>query len=113
MIDTLSTEMRSHVLTPMHHLRRHIDAFLTFLIRPSPQKDVSLGNPFPTPHVAGWTSLYSMVTFRPDVGYAEALRKERSQKKVVAGLGWIGATGLGVAAVAVGFRAWRTWAQRA
>jgi kynurenine 3-monooxygenase len=41
-----------------------------------------------------------MVTFRPDVGYAEALRRERWQKDV---LGWgvwvagVGLTGLAVA----------------
>ena len=29
-----------------------------------------------------------MVTFRPDVGYAEALRKESWQKDMVSAVGW-------------------------
>lgn len=48
-----------------------------------------------------------MVTFRPDVGYAEALRRERWQKDV---LGWgvwaggVGAVGLAAAGVLTAFR---------
>ena len=54
-----------------------------------------------------------MVTFRPDVGYAEALRKEKSQKKVVAGLGYASAVGAAVGVAVVGFKAYRMYAQRA
>jgi len=46
-----------------------------------------------------------MVTFRPDVSYKEALRKERAQKEVVAGLAWaLGGTAgvLGTAGLAWG-----------
>jgi hypothetical protein len=46
-----------------------------------------------------------MVTFRPDVSYKEALRKERAQKEVVAALAWaLGGTAgvLGTAGLAWG-----------
>jgi kynurenine 3-monooxygenase len=88
--------MRSTVLSPLHHLRRHLDSLLSKLLsRPSTSaQTLSLTNPFPTKRVKGWTSLYEMVTFRPDVGYAEALRRERWQKDV---LGWgVWAGGVGV-----------------
>lgn len=111
--------MRSSVLSPLHILRRHFDSFLSrtlgYIIPSSSSTSVntsstssgssalalSLTDPFPTKHVKGWTSLYEMVTFRPDVGYAEALRKERWQKEVVAigvwgmGAGMVGLVGLG------------------
>jgi kynurenine 3-monooxygenase len=88
--------MRSTVLSPLHHLRRHLDSFLSKVLpRPSASSmALSLSNPFPTKRVTGWTSLYEMVTFRPDVGYSEALRRERWQKEV---LGWgvcVGGVGL-------------------
>lgn len=42
-----------------------------------------------------------MVTFRPDVGYSEALRRENWQKDVIGRIAWTGGvglvTGLGVA----------------
>lgn len=41
-----------------------------------------------------------MVTFRPDVGYSEALRKERWQKDVVGYTGWIGSA-IGISAAGV------------
>ena len=55
---------------------------------------LSLTNPFPTKRVTGWTSLYEMVTFRPDVGYAEALRRERWQKNVLHYGVWVGGAGI-------------------
>jgi len=55
---------------------------------------LSLTNPFPTKRVTGWTSLYEMVTFRPDVGYAEALRRERWQKDVLHYGVWVGGAGI-------------------
>ncbi|ORY32327.1 kynurenine 3-monooxygenase [Naematelia encephala] len=95
------TEMRSHVLSPWHHLRRVLDAALSFVL-PSPKPaNLSLTEAFPTKRVKGWTSLYEMVTFRPDVGYAEALRRENWQKEVVgimatiSGVGVAGGVGLG------------------
>lgn len=98
--------MRSTVLSPLHHLRRHLDSFLSSIL-PRP-KTASLGltsltDPFPTQRVKGWTSLYEMVTFRPDVGYAEALRRERWQKEVLAWGVW--ASGFGAVGLA-GFGGW-------
>jgi kynurenine 3-monooxygenase len=59
-----------------------------------------LTDAFPTKKVEGWTSLYEMVSFRPDVGYAEALRRELWQKEVVkymsAGVGVLGIVSLGL-----------------
>ena len=96
-------------MSPLHHLRRHLDALLSKILpRPSTSSlTLSLTNPFPTKRVKGWTSLYEMVTFRPDVGYAEALRRERWQKDV---LGWgvwaggVGAVGLAAAGALAAFR---------
>jgi len=45
-----------------------------------------------------------MVTFRPDVGYSEALRRERWQKGVINWVGWIG--GLGTVASLGGVGVW-------
>lgn len=101
--------MRSKVVSPTYHIRRVLDSVLSFVMPPTSKRailqDTSAGSPpklceeaFPTPRVRGWSSLYSMVTFRPDVSYKEALRKERAQKDVVAGLAWalggtVGVTG--------------------
>ena len=96
---TLSSEMRSKVVSPTYHIRRVLDSVLSFVMPPTSKRailqETSAGSSptlceeaFPTPRVSGWSSLYSMVTFRPDVSYKEALRKERSQKDVVTGLVW-------------------------
>ncbi|ORX35971.1 hypothetical protein BD324DRAFT_629714 [Kockovaella imperatae] len=100
-------EMRSHVLSPMHHFRRFLDSVLSAVIPSHPVSTLSLTDPFPTKRVRGWTSLYELVTFRPDVGYSEALRREQWQKQVVAWAGWTGGTGLLLAAgigVLTGFK---------
>ncbi|WVQ62370.1 kynurenine 3-monooxygenase [Kwoniella botswanensis] len=104
------TEMRSHVLSPLHHIRRFLDSFLTRII-PSRSKELhlSLTDPFPTTKVRGWTSLYEMVTFRPDVPYSEALRKERQQKEIMRWTGYVsGLAGLGGVGL-VGLKLARKW----
>lgn len=93
------TEMRSHVLTPLHHIRRHIDSILSALFHPTSQRPLASTTAFPTPNVSGWSSLYSMVTFRPDVPYGEALRKEKEQKRKVGLAVGIGALGVGIGVV--------------
>lgn len=104
--------MRSHVLSPLHHLRRQVDKMFTTLFRSAPQATLSLTEPFPTKRVRGWTSLYEMVTFRPDVGYSEALRKERWQKDVVGYTGWVGGViGIGAAGVFAATMA-KKWLER-
>ena len=88
--------MRSHVLSPLYLLRRWIDYSLTIILPSKPGGDLSLTNAFPTKQVRGWTSLYEMVTFRADIAYAEALRRETWQKEVV---GWATrAVGVGLVA---------------
>ncbi|WWD09231.1 kynurenine 3-monooxygenase [Kwoniella europaea PYCC6329] len=107
------TEMRSHVLSPLHHIRRFLDSFLTRII-PSRSKELhlSLTDPFPTTKVRGWTSLYEMVTFRPDVPYSEALRKERQQKEIMRWTGYVsGLVGLGGVGL-VGLKLVRKWLDR-
>lgn len=74
--------MRSSVLNPLYHLRRAVDYTLTRLI-PSQPASLDSPEPFPTKTVRGWTALYDMVTFRPDIGYAEARRREAWQKHAV------------------------------
>lgn len=95
--------MRSTVLSLTYHLRRSVDWVLTRVwgSRPAP---LGPGTPFPTHKVKGWTALYDMVTFRPDIGYAEALRRERWQKKVVGDAAFISSA---VIASAVGVFAWK------
>lgn len=114
--------MKSHVLTPLHHLRRVLDTALSSLLPPPTPYQTRLllassPHPFPTRTVRRWTSLYHMVTFRPDVGYAEALRREAWQKTLVrrgaigfgatllAGVGWASYA----AWILYGGRAKRTW----
>ena len=92
--DVRSSEMRSHVLSPMHHLRRHIDSILSTIFPSKPTSPLSLIDPFPTSTVTGWTSLYEMVTFRPDVRYSEARRREEWQKDTVRWMGWTSGVGL-------------------
>lgn len=64
--------------------------------------------PFPTAEPRGWVPLYTMVTFRPDVGYAVARAKAARQQRVLTGLGWgvgaVGAVGLALTAVRVAHR---------
>jgi len=99
--------MRHDVLSLMHHLRRHLDTILTKLFPTPPKLKLSLTEAFPTRRVKGWTSLYEMVTFRPDVGYSEALRRERWQKSVV---GTVGSVMGGTLVVGLGLATW--WASR-
>ena len=87
--------MKSHVLSPLHALRRHVDHYLSLILPPPTSDDIlstlsrpstashSAADPFPAGKVSRWTSLYHMVTFRPDVGYAEAKRREAWQKEAV------------------------------
>ncbi|WWC58433.1 kynurenine 3-monooxygenase [Kwoniella dejecticola CBS 10117] len=107
------TEMRSHVLSPLHHIRRFVDSALTRILPSRPSKlHLSLTDPFPTKRVKGWTSLYEMVTFRPDVPYSEALRKEQAQKEIMAWTGYISGI-LGFGAVGfTGLRLARKWLDR-
>lgn len=116
---TTSVEMRSKVLSPLHILRRHLDTLLSNLIprpasaSPASGFGISLTDPFPGQPVRGWNSLYEMVTFRPDIGYAAALEREKWQGRVVERVAWgLGVGTVGVAGVAASW-GYRMWARRA
>ena len=47
-----STEMRSHVLSPMHHVRRVLDSVLATIMPSRAVESLSLTEPFPTKRVA-------------------------------------------------------------
>lgn len=81
-------EMSSSVVDPMFLLRKRLDSLL--------MKVLPKG---------WWSSLYSMVTFQPDVGYSEALRTEQRQKRLLERVIWSGAT-VGVVGLAAVGRRW-------
>ena len=97
-----STEMRHSVTTPAYRFRKAMDNILYSLTAqqvmpavispgPTPATDA-----FPTGRPSGWLPLYTMVTFRPDIGYATARRESRRQAQVLHYATWASA------AVAVG-----------
>lgn len=110
-----SLEMQSSVLSPAYHFRRIIDSVLSAIAPSGHKAQLSLTDPFPTRRVRGWTRLYEMVTFRPDVGYAEALRREQWQQgildKATTGLG-LGAAGALAYGGVLAWHGLRRWADR-
>ncbi|KAG9125990.1 kynurenine 3-monooxygenase, mitochondrial precursor [Ceratobasidium sp. 392] len=79
-------EMRHSVTTPVYRLRKSIDAFLSRFTPFVPWQSLIpvLGTTtFPEGAAKGWISLYTMVTFRPDISYATAQQKAREQAKRV------------------------------
>lgn len=73
-------------------LRKKIDNLLYELGGKRPETVASLGERFhkdvyPSAQPKGWMPLYTMVTFRPDVGYAAAKRKAEGQTRILNGLG--------------------------
>ena len=101
-----SIEMRHDVTTLSFRLRKKIDNLLYRLSGTRPETLVSVGARFhkalyPCPQPRGWMPLYTMVTFRPDVGYAAAKSKAERQTSILNALGF--GTGLfGVISVVVG-----------
>jgi kynurenine 3-monooxygenase len=76
-------EMASKVTSPLFLLRKRIDAVLARLMP------------------GRWLPLYTMVTFKDDVSYAEARRREAKQARIVEGLGFsMAALTVGAAAFA-------------
>lgn len=55
---------------------------------------------FPTKSPSGWLPLYTMVTFRPDIGYATARRESRRQAQVLQYATWA-STAVAVGTVAI------------
>lgn len=87
-------------------LRKKIDNLVYSLGGRQPETLASLGHRFrtdvyPSAQPEGWMPLYTMVTFRPDIGYAAAKSKAERQTRVLNALGF-GAGFFGVASVVAG-----------
>ena len=98
--------MRHDVTTLSFRLRKKIDSILYRLGGKQPETLASLGPRFhkavyPSGQPRGWMPLYTMVTFRPDIGYATAKSKAERQTRILNGLGF-GAGLLGVASLVGG-----------
>jgi kynurenine 3-monooxygenase len=91
-----SVEMRHSVTTPSYVFKKTIDGMLYYL---TSRRDLPLAtlvpllsrDPFPSDEPSGWLPLYTMVTFRPDIGYAKARRKAERQSRILSNVGWLGA----------------------
>ncbi|KAJ7046687.1 hypothetical protein C8F04DRAFT_1205820 [Mycena alexandri] len=98
-------EMRHSVTTPAYIFRKAVDALLYSLtargISSLPSLVPLLSQvPFAS-DISGWIPLYTMVTFRPDVGYATAKRRAERQSRILTSLGWAGTGVLGVVGLSV------------
>lgn len=96
-------EMRHSVTTPAHKLKRMMDNLLFSLTCRTPVTLTDLGAfppgvTFPAGRPRGWLPLYTMVTFRPDISYADAKRKAAEQTRVMNKVGIVGSVALGVGA---------------
>ncbi|EUC66128.1 kynurenine 3-monooxygenase, putative, partial [Rhizoctonia solani AG-3 Rhs1AP] len=83
-------EMRHSVTTPIYRLRKWIDETLAGFASSLPWQSlvpILAQTTFPVDAAKGWISLYTMVTFRPDISYATAQRKAREQAKLITQVG--------------------------
>ncbi|CAE6534134.1 unnamed protein product [Rhizoctonia solani] len=83
-------EMRHSVTTPIYRLRKWIDGTLAGFTAAVPWQNlipILAQTTFPVDAAKGWISLYTMVTFRPDISYATAQRKAREQAKLITQVG--------------------------
>jgi len=101
-----SLEMRHDVTTLSFRLRKKIDNLLYEFGGKRPETLGSLGPRFhrevyPSTQVKGWMPLYTMVTFRPDIGYAAAKSKAERQARILNAVGFGGAI-FGVVSVVAG-----------
>jgi len=84
--------MRNDVATWSFLLRKAVDNLLYGLGGEKPASITTLG---PFKSRKGWLPLYTMVTFRPDIGYATAKRRAERQAMIISGIGWsFGTVGL-------------------
>lgn len=99
--------MRHDVTTLSFRLRKKIDNLLYRLGGKRPETVASLGPRFhkdiyPSAQLKGWMPLYTMVTFRPDVGYSAAKTKAERQTRILNALGFgVGIFGVASAVVVV------------
>jgi len=98
-----SVEMRHSVTTVSYMAKKTLDNVLYSLtsgmVNLSSLRPTLSRVPFPSENPKGWLPLYTMITFRPDISYATAKRKAERQVRIMEGLGWAGATLLGVAGI--------------
>ena len=84
-----SIEMRHDVTTLSFRLRKKIDNLLYELGGKLPSLSPRFRNQlYPSTQAnEGWMPLYTMVTFRPDIGYAAAKSKAERQTRILNTLG--------------------------
>ncbi|KAJ1310429.1 hypothetical protein OPQ81_007162 [Rhizoctonia solani] len=83
-------EMRHSVTTPIYRLRKWIDGALAGFTPSVPWQSLIptlAQTTFPVGAAKGWISLYTMVTFRPDISYATAQRKAQEQARLITRIG--------------------------
>jgi kynurenine 3-monooxygenase len=94
--------MRHSVTTPLYRLRKLVDGVLSKGTKFVPFKTLASQLKATTfnraPH--GWLALYTMVTFRPDISYAEVRRKAERQNRILDSVVWSGLLASGFASVA-------------
>jgi len=98
-------EMRHSVTTPTYRILKAIDHFISSFAHPIPLSNLTAvlsQVPFPRTNPGGWLSLYTMVTFRPDIPYALARRRAQRQLGV---LKILGLSGVGLIAVGLAYSA--------
>ncbi|ESK96866.1 putative kynurenine 3-monooxygenase [Moniliophthora roreri MCA 2997] len=107
-------EMRHLVATPMYLFRKLLDGCLYSLssrtMKPlSTMSELLTHELYDEDEPTGWLPLYTMVTFRPDVSYDTVRRKALWQATILARLGYVGVTLLGVAGVFISRTAVKSW----
>jgi kynurenine 3-monooxygenase len=96
--------MRHDVTTWSFLFRKAVDNVLYGLTAGRPAESPSI--PISTTNdPRGWLPLYTMVTFRPDIGYATAKRKAERQGRIVSVVGVI-------TLMVGGTLAWQRWRNR-
>lgn len=85
-------EMRHSVTTPLYRLRKMVDGLLSHGTRFIPFQTLisQLTSTTFSRAPSGWLALYTMVTFRPDISYAEVRRKAERQNRLLEVAVWSG-----------------------
>lgn len=105
--------MRHSVTTPAYIMKKALDHLLFSLTARGPTLGDSLSRiTFPTVNPRGWLPLYTMVTFRPDIGYATARRKAAKQDIILATIARLGTVGVCATGFYITWTALR-WMQKA
>jgi kynurenine 3-monooxygenase len=94
--------MRHSVTTPLYRLRKLVDGVLSKGTKFVPFKELASQLKATTfnPAPRGWLALYTMVTFRPDISYAEVRRKAERQNRMLDRFVWSALLASGFASMA-------------